>query len=350
MLRVKILVCTFILFLLTPIQVVESHHTPRTAVIEKIMPAVVDVLSERFGSIAPSSSGRKGFVPSNPGKPENQSQVANGSGFVISSDGYIVTNAHVIENIKDNQGRAWVTFENGNIRTADLVNADFESDIALLKIVPEIPGETFPFVEWGTVPEVGQRTIAIGSPMHLIFTASFGNVSAINRFSPEHYAAVPFVQTDASINPGNSGGPLFDSHGNVIGINTMIVSTNAGNGGSIGLGFAIQVNYAKQTVERLKTGKPIQRALVGVMFRNATKEEHPYIKNNIGAYVTQVLPKSPADGKLMVNDIIMQIDGEDIKVKMLSNVIAMKNPNTDVILTIIRQKKIMQVTLKLGMK
>ena len=238
----KLIAYTLTLFLLCFSQTALAHHTPTTAVIEQVMPAVVDVVAERYDK-KPKVGEKKGFVPFTPQGDGDNESVKAGSGFVISSDGYVVTNAHVILNIVDKQGSAHLTFENGEQYEADLVNYDKESDIALLKIKD---GDTFPFVRWGETPEVGEDAIAIGSPMNLAFTSTFGTISAINRFTPSSPPYVPFIQTDVAMNPGNSGGPLFNNHGELIGINTMIIT--GGSQGSIGLGFAIDGDYAQSII------------------------------------------------------------------------------------------------------
>jgi serine protease Do len=353
----KLIAYTFILCLLCFSQPVYSHHTPTTAVIERIMPAVVDVVSERYESQEKKKKGPKqGFVPFTPQSNGDTEPVKAGSGFVISSDGYVVTNAHVILNIIDKKGSTHLTFENGEQYEADLINYDKESDIALLKIKE---GGVFPFVKWGNTPEVGEKSIAIGSPMNLSFTATFGMISAIDRFTPSSPAYVPFIQTDATMNPGNSGGPLFNSHGELIGINTMIITAGS-DAGSIGLGFAIDGDYAQSIIERLKTGEKITRPLVGIIFRGVTKKD--YEKNDmlkhqmdmaapgVGSVIEEVIKEGPSENLLRVGDIIIALDGEDVKMKMLATEIAMRKPNTDAIFSVVRDNDLINVVVKLGEK
>ena len=353
----KLIAYTFILCLLCFSQPVYSHHTPTTAVIEKIMPAVVDVVSERYDSQErKKKEPKKGFVPFVKKGNGDTEPTKAGSGFVISSDGYVVTNAHVILNIVDKKGSAQLTFENGEQYEADLINYDKDSDIALLKIKED---GSYPFVKWGNTPEVGENSIAIGSPMNLSFTATFGMISAIDRFTPSSPPYVPFIQTDATMNPGNSGGPLFNSHGELIGINTMIITAGS-DAGSIGLGFAIDGDYAQSIIERLKTGEKITRPLVGIIFRGATKKD--YEKNDmlkhqmdmaapgVGSVIEEVIKEGPSENILKVGDIILALDGDDVKMKMLATEIAMRKPNTDVVFTIVRGDELMNITVKLGEK
>ena len=343
----KLIAYTLTLFLLCFSQTTLAHHTPTTAVIEQIMPAVVDVVSERYDSQErKKKEPKKGFVPFVKKGNGDTEPVKAGSGFVISTDGYVVTNAHVILNIVDKQGSAHLMFENGEQYEADLINYDKESDIALLKIKED---GVFPFVKWGETPEVGEKSIAIGSPMNLSFTATFGMISAINRFTPSSPAYVPFIQTDATMNPGNSGGPLFNSHGELIGINTMIITAGS-DAGSIGLGFAIDGDYAQSIIQRLKTGEKITRPLVGIIFRGATKKDYEDIENGVGSYIEEIVPKGPSENILKVGDIILALDGVDVPMKMLATEIAMRKPNTDVIFTIVRDNLLMNITVKLGEK
>ena len=150
------------------------------------------------------------------------------------------------------------------------------------------------------------------------------------------------------MNPGNSGGPLFNNHGELIGINTMIIT--GGSQGSIGLGFAIDGDYAQSIIERLKTGEKITRPLVGIIFRGATKKDYEDIENGVGSYIEEIIPKGPSENILKVGDIILALDGDDVKMKMLATEIAMRKPNTDVVFTIVRDDELMNITVKLGEK
>ena len=353
----RIIALTFAIFLLCSTQG-QASHTYNTRIIEKIMPAVVEVLSERFDSHLnkPVELNKKGFKfrKKNPASRDRDKEpTRSGSGFLISPKGYVITNAHVITNIANKQGVAHLTFKNGEIYDAVVVNHDVDSDIALLKI-KDAENIEFPFVVWGVTPEIGDKAIAIGSPMNLSFTATFGHISALDRPVPNVPSYVPFIQTDASVNPGNSGGPLFNEHGKVIGINTMVM-TDKGSKGSIGLGFAIDGDYAQDIIWRLKKGEEIERPFVGILYRALTKKDMDLLKMSFreylighGAYIEDIVPTGPANNILRAGDIILKVDGKEIFAKSLSAVIVKRKINADVIFTILRDGQLLDLTVKLG--
>ena len=322
------LLCFFISFLLLGLStVVNADHTYKTSIVKKVLPAIVEVHAERSKRRTNSSGGfqfrQRGQQGQN--QPQKRDQQL-GSGFVISSDGYILTNAHVVNNILDGNGTINITFYDDRKYKADLINYDEISDIALLKINNAEFNKKFTFLKWGKPPELGQDVIAIGSPMGQSFTVTFGNVSSLNRFVPNVPSYVPFIQTDASINPGNSGGPLLDSHGEVIGINTMIITgTGTSKGGSVGIGFAIDGTYAKMVLEELKKPGRIQRPYMGIMFRPVNKDDMENYVHGVGAVVVEVVPDSPAFGIIKVGDIILSMDGEKIKWKLLATRVKSKH-------------------------
>ena len=339
----KIIAYTITLFLLFTTQITFANHTHTTKVIEKIKPAVVEVISEQHKDPV-----KKGFEMRKEGKRQTQDNpFLSGSGFIISADGYVITNAHVVNNAFNGNAIIHIIFKNSEKYEVDLVNYDEDSDIALLKIKEN--QIQFPFLVWGSTPEVGEKTIAIGSPMNLSFSATFGNVSALERFLPNAPAFVSFIQTDAAVNPGNSGGPLFNEDGEVIGINSVIM-TSGPNKGSIGLGFAIDGTYAQKIITRLKTGEKIIRPFVGITYRPVEKKDTKHYKAGIGAYIAEIILKGPADNILKVGDIILEIGGEEIKYKMLAAEISTKIPHTNVIFTIVRNDKKILLIVKLGKK
>ena len=338
----KIIAYTITLFLACTTQITFANHTHMTKVIEKIMPAVVEVISEQHKNPV-----KKGFEMRKEGQRQQINPFLSGSGFIISADGYVITNAHVVNNAFNDGGIIHIIFENGEKYEVDLVNYDEDSDIALLKVKEN--QIQFPFVVWGSTPEIGEKTIAIGSPMNLSFSATFGNVSALERFLPNAPAFVSFIQTDAAVNPGNSGGPLFNENGEVIGINTIIM-TGGQSQGSIGLGFAIDGTYAQKIITRLKTGEKIIRPFVGITYRPVEKKDTKHYKAGIGAYIEEIISKGPADNISKTGDIILEIGGEEIKYKMLATEISTKIPHTNVIFTIIRNDKKILLIVKLGKK
>ena len=192
-----------------------------------------------------------------------------GSGFIISADGYVVTNNHVIT--ADGRGEVkeiTVTMPDGTEYPAQLVGKDPESDLAVLKISSNRP---FPFVEFGDSSQsrVGDWVVAIGNPFGLGGTVTSGIVSAVHRSTQAGGAYDRYIQTDASINRGNSGGPLFDMQGNVIGINNAIFSPS---GGSVGIGFAIPAETARPIVQKLIAGEEILRGYLGVQIEPVSED------------------------------------------------------------------------------
>jgi len=356
----KNILCFFISFLLLGIStVVNADHTYKTSIVKKVLPAVVEIHTEKgkmSAGMQPQKRGGfkfrqpQGQQPQGRMNPKQDPQHV-GSGFVISSDGYILTNAHVINNIFTG-GKVIVIFQNDKSYEADLINYDEESDIALLKINNAEHGKVFEYLEWGETPELGQDVIAIGSPMGQSFTVTFGNVSSLNRFVPKSAPFVPYIQTDASINPGNSGGPLLNSAGHVVGINTMIITGSGSSApGSVGLGFAIDGDYVQKTVEQLKalpTGQRIQRPYMGIVFRPVTKEDYGKLDNlyefGYGAYIREIVPGSPAEGILKVGDIINRVDAKPIKWKLLATKVKSKKIGDTTYFIVIRNGMVVPIT------
>jgi len=356
----KNILCFFISFLLLGIStVVNADHTYKTSIVKKVLPAVVEIHTEKgkmSAGMQPQKRGGfkfrqpQGQQPQGRMNPKQDPQHV-GSGFVISSDGYILTNAHVINNIFTG-GKVIVIFQNDKSYEADIVNYDEESDIALLKINNAEHGKVFEYLEWGETPELGQDVIAIGSPMGQSFTVTFGNVSSLNRFVPKSAPFVPYIQTDASINPGNSGGPLLNSAGHVVGINTMIITGSGSSApGSVGLGFAIDGDYVQKTVEQLKalpTGQRIQRPYMGIVFRPVTKEDYGKLDNlyefGYGAYIREIVPGSPAEGILKVGDIINRVDAKPIKWKLLATKVKSKKIGDTTYFIVIRNGMVVPIT------
>ena len=348
--------CILTLCLLLVYSISYADHTHETQIVKKILPSVVEVASYKNEQNTPGQMPM--FPPPLPGmqKPKPNDPKGQpthmGSGFVISSDGYIVTNAHVINNIIDG-GKAIITFKNDDRYDADLINYDEESDIALLKIIDVEPGKTFPYVRWGDTPELGEKVIAIGSPMNQSFTVTFGNVSFLNRFVPSSPSFVPFIQTDAAINPGNSGGPLFNVNGELVGINTMIISPSAGRGqaGSVGIGFAIDGNYAQTVIKLLKTGNKIERPFLGVSYRPVKKEELDFSRyNKKSAFIMDVVPDSPAFGVFKRGDIILQLNAKNVDWRMLASQIKSSIIGSTAKFNVLRDKLMIQLEVILRPK
>ncbi len=226
---------------------------------------------------------------------------AMGSGFIISEDGYIVTNTHVIDGAK----KVTVTLNDKRELDAEIVGQDEFSDIALLKV----EGANLPTVTLGSSSalEVGQWVVAIGAPFGLDHTATQGIVSALSRSLPDG-TYVPFIQTDVAVNPGNSGGPLFDLAGNVVGVNSQIYSRS---GGYMGISFAIPVDLVKNITEQLKVSGTVSRGWLGVQIQNLSQElaDSFNIGQLDGALVASVQPAGPADkAGVQAGDIIVGFD------------------------------------------
>ncbi|MBL61586.1 MAG: serine protease [Candidatus Pelagibacter sp.] len=284
---------------------------------EKSMPSVVNISattvvetrSRQFPFQVPPGSPFEDFFKEfekNQG-PQKRRSTALGSGFVIKESGIVITNNHVIQNAEG----IFVKFTDGKEYEAKLVGTDPVSDIAVLKIKSD---KKFPAVKFGdsNKARVGDWVLAIGNPFGLGGTVTQGIISAINRdINMGRYDN--FIQTDASINQGNSGGPLFNMNGEVMGINTAIYSNS---GGSVGIGFAIPANFAKNVIEQLIKYGETKRGWLGVRIQTVTKEiaESLGLKEAVGALVTDVNPDSPADkAGLKPGDIIIVFNGKKVK-------------------------------------
>jgi serine protease Do len=236
--------------------------------------------------------------------PVTQRQRSLGSGFIISEDGYILTNNHVV----DGADEIKVKLHNGKELKGELKGSDAKLDLALIKVAS---GEKLPVALLGDSDdiEVGEWAMAIGNPFGLSETVTAGIVSAKGRV----IGSGPyddFIQTDASINPGNSGGPLFNASGEVIGINTAIIA------GGQGIGFAIPVNMAKSIIPQLRDKGKVTRGWLGVSIQTVTKElaDSFGLTAEKGALVSEVSPESPAEkGGIKAGDIIISFDGRDIR-------------------------------------
>jgi len=265
-----------------------------------------------------------------------------GSGFIISSDGYVITNHHVVKDAEE----IIVKLSDRSELIAELVGSDPRSDIALLKL----DAKNLPTVKIGNTDnvKVGQWVLAIGSPFGFDASVTAGIVSAKGRSLPsENY--VPFIQTDVAINPGNSGGPLFDLDGNVIGINSQIYTRY---GGFMGLSFAIPIEVAMEIVDQLKTHGIVSRGWLGVYIQEVTRElaESFGMEKPTGALIAKILPGSPAEGtEIKVGDIILTYDRRDIKDSAsLPPLVGRTRVGKVVELKVMRNGKMKTVKLKIG--
>ena len=266
-----------------------------------------------------------------------------GSGVIISTDGYIMTNAHVV----DGATEIMVYLNNKQEFTAKLVGADQHTDIAILKVA----GRDLPSAKFGNSDDlrVGQWVLAIGAPFGLEQTATQGIVSAVSRSLPTD-SYVPFIQSDVALNPGNSGGPLFNLKGEVIGINSQIFS---GTGGYMGLSFAIPINLASSIAEKLKMGVAIQRGWLGISIQdmNQTLAKSFGLDSPAGTLISAVVPNSPADqAKLKAGDVIVEFDGKRIgQASDLSPIVASTSVNADANIKILRAGKAKTIKVTVGL-
>ena len=273
---------------------------------------------------------RFGQVPRPRGAPEREAQSV-GSGFIISGDGYLITNAHVV----DGADEVSIKLADRREFKAKVIGTDKRTDVALLKI----EATNLPKVAIGD-PEklkVGEWVVAIGKPFGLENTITAGIVSAKGRDLPQENL-VPFIQTDAAINPGNSGGPLFNLKGEVVGINSLIYSRS---GGFMGLAFAIPIDVAMNAVNQLKEKGRVTRGRIGVQIQEVTKEtaEAFGLKQTAGALVNSVEKGGPAEkAGVEAGDIILKVDGRDVvNSSTLPRIITQVKPGTKVTLTVWRK-------------
>jgi serine protease Do len=248
-------------------------------------------------------------VPRGPGgQPRAPTQQSSGSGFFISSDGYIVTNNHVVENAQE----ITVVLKDERELKATIVGRDEGTDLAVLKV----QGSNFPFVDFenSAKPRVGDWVITVGNPFGLGGTATAGIVSAYGRdLGDSSSTFVDYLQIDAAINRGNSGGPTFDVYGRVIGVNTAIFSPT---GGSVGIGFAIPSDVAEGIVKQLISGGKITRGYIGATIQNFTSEmaEAQGLGDQRGAIVADLVPNGPAArGGLRPGDVVVAVNGQAVK-------------------------------------
>ena len=290
-----------------------------------------------------------------------QQGTATGSGFVVDKDGTILTNAHVVEGAS----AVTVSFEEGGESIdAEVKGVDADTDLAVLKIDPgEVDGlKALPLGD-SSQAEVGDPVVAIGNPLGFQRTVTTGIVSALGREidAPSGFSISNVIQTDASINPGNSGGPLLDAQGRVIGINSQIATS--GGQGSVGIGFAVPVNIAKQLLPQLREGKEIERAYLGVQMAAVNEEVQQELNLPVGegALVTEAVEDGPADDAGLRGgtdasglpsgdgDVIVAIDGEKVAdPEEVAAAVADKRPGDELKIEVYRGDDRRTITVTLG--
>ena len=302
-----------------------------------MMPFFDDPTFRRFFDDQAPSGRRRGQ-----NRPQSMRQQALGSGVIVSSDGYILTNNHVVEGADEvkvalNEGK--------NEYVAEVVGRDSKTDIAVLKI----DAKSLAAATLGDSDqlEVGDVVLAIGNPFQVGLTVTQGIVSATRRGNLGIEEYEDFIQTDAAINPGNSGGALVDAEGRVVGINTAIYSQS---GGSMGVGFAIPINLARSIMDQLVTKGKIVRGFIGVGFDELTPDTKKYFGVEEGAAVTNVVKDSPADkAGIKQGDVIVKLDGVTVTDgRRLRFMVGRLAPGTEVAIEVIRKGKPETFKLKLA--
>ncbi len=325
-----------------------------TKLIEQHSPAVVKITAVSKGEIA---QGPQQLPPNMEGLPDifrellERRQIPRdrgslGSGFIISSDGYVLTNDHVV----DQMDTITVILNDQREYTAKLIGSDERSDLALLKVdAKDLPTLTLAKNE---TLKVGQWVIAIGSPFGLDYSASAGIVSAIGRSIPSARSEsnyVPFIQTDVAINPGNSGGPLFNMDGEVVGINSQIYSPS---GGSVGLSFAIPSSLALDVVDQLKDKGRVDRGWLGVMIQDVDKNlaSSLGLDKPMGALISELDDEGPAaKSGLKAGDLIIKFNGNEVHTSSdLPYLVGRTAPKSKVPVVIMRKGKEQNLAVTVG--
>ena len=341
-----------LIFAFVSVTAVQAAELPDfTQLAEKQSPAVVNITTTQ--DVRKSRRGRmpqpeemfdffRRFMPPEGEQRFTPPRRGQGSGFIISDDGYILTNTHVV----DETDEVIVRLHDRREFRAKVVGTDDRTDVALLKI--EATG--LPRVKIGD-PEklkVGEWVLAIGAPFGFENSVTAGIVSAKGRSLPqENY--VPFIQTDVAVNPGNSGGPLFNMRGEVVGVNSQIISRS---GGYMGLSFAIPIDVAMDVAEQIKTGGKVSRGRIGVLIQEVTADlaESFGLSKPEGALVAEVEPGGPADkAGVQTSDIILKYNGRTVERSIdLPRMVGATKPGTKATLTVWRKGSVRDVTVVVG--
>jgi len=316
-------------------------HSGLAQAARRAAPAVVSITASKPPPHANPHDPWSRFFGGSPDMP----QQGLGSGVIVSADGYLLTNSHVVAGASDIE----VQLADGRQARARLVGADPETDVALLKI--ELG--TLPVIAFDDAPDlqVGDAVLAIGNPFNVGQTVTSGIVSALGRSRLGINTFENFIQTDAAINPGNSGGALVDAEGNLVGINTAIFSRS---GGSLGIGFAIPASTARDVMKALLEHGRVERGWIGVQTRELTPELAQVLKLDAeeGAVVSRVVRKAPAeDAGVQAGDLLQEINGRAVRnpPELLAAVSALK-PGASATVRLLRGKRTMELRLKVGQR
>ena len=362
--KTSLFISTCLAWMLLAIPAAQAQLPDFTALVEEAAPAVVNISTRQT---VQSSSGPGGFhsfpdleglppifreffersipMPRSPqdgNKGRQREAQSLGSGFIISADGYVLTNNHVIADADE----IIVRLSDRSELVAELIGTDPRTDVALLKV----KGKNLPTVKLGKSNDlkVGEWVLAIGSPFGFDHSVTAGIVSATGRNLPnDNY--VPFIQTDVAINPGNSGGPLFNLDGEVVGINSQIFTRS---GGFMGLSFAIPMEVALDVSDQLKSSGKVERGWLGVVIQEVNKDlaESFGLDKPAGALVAQVLEGSPAaKGDLRVGDVILSMNDQPVVMSAdLPHLIGSVKPGETVKLTVMRDGSRKTLKVKVG--
>ena len=338
-----------------PLVVTEAPATPASAIppgsyssaAKKAMPSVVNIFTSKKAEANPSQPFmddplfRHFFGDQQDEQPQRENSL--GSGVIVSTQGLILTNHHVIESADEIE----VALADGRTVSARVVGTDPETDLAVLKVdVSNLPAITFAKADQ---INVGDVVLAIGNPFGVGQTVTQGIISAVGRSHLGINTFENFIQTDAPINPGNSGGALIDTDGNLVGVNSAIYSRS---GGSMGIGFAIPVSLAKQVMEQIIRQGSVTRGWIGIEAQDITPElaESFRLKEVRGSLIAGILRDSPAErAGLRPGDILLEIDGRQVQdSSTMLNLISSLKPNKKAILKISRDQKEFSVPVLIG--
>jgi len=358
--RKAILLTVLLLPLLLCAQVLTPEgKSPFVEASKKVMPAVVNISAERIIKVTTSPLPHEFFgEPFDeffgrlfPEFPREYQEKSLGSGVIISEDGYILTNNHLVARASD----IIVKTKEETYKDVEIVGADPVTDIAVLKIKN---GHDLPYAELGDSDslEVGDWVMAIGNPLTLGWTLTAGIVSAKGRsglsFGEGTAQLQDFIQTDAAINPGNSGGPLVNLKGKVVGINTAIATGSAFSRGNIGIGFAVPINIAKRVSEDIIEHGEVSRGYLGISISNISSDmaEAMGLKSTKGALVQEVVEGTPADkAGIKQEDVIVEFDGKEIpSANKLTEFVGTTSPGKSVNVKVIRDGRPLTLRVKVG--
>ena len=331
-----------------PVREATMMPTTFSPVVKSVLPAVVNISSKKIERTSfQSRNGQdpldmlRGFGFQVPPQSPRQ-QEAQGSGVIVSADGYVLTNHHVVDGATD----VTVTLSDKREMKAKVVGSDAKTDIALLKL----DASNLPFVKLGnsSAVEVGDIALAMGNPFGLGQTVTMGIISAVGRGGMGIEDYEDFIQTDAAINPGNSGGALVDVKGELIGINTAILS---GSGGNQGVGFSVPIDMARQIMTQLKEKGSVTRAYMGLYFQELNSQLASALgaKATSGAVITEVVAGGPAEkAGVQRDDVIVSLNGKPVDGRNLRLMTGSLAPGTRVDLGVLRKGVEQKISVNLG--